>query len=81
MRCWRQGESCGLVKNLALMTHVTVDEEEAPLAKLAFLLGTEPAPLVTGAELHSRYKHALHHDCINTCPASISAAQLPSTCE
>ena len=27
-----EGESCGLVKNLALMTHVTTDEEEAPLA-------------------------------------------------
>jgi len=26
-----EGEDCGLVKNLALMTHVTTDEEEAPL--------------------------------------------------
>ena len=54
MMAARQGESCGLVKNLALLTHVTVDEEEAPLARLALLLGTEPAPLITGAELHSR---------------------------
>jgi DNA-directed RNA polymerase III subunit RPC2 len=29
-----EGESCGLVKNLALMTHVTTDEEEAPLISL-----------------------------------------------
>lgn len=38
-----EGESCGLVKNLALMTHVTTDEEEAPIARLAYLLGTAVA--------------------------------------
>ncbi len=50
-----EGESCGLVKNLALMTHVTTDEEEAPLARLAHLLGTQPATLVSGFEYSSRY--------------------------
>lgn len=50
-----EGESCGLVKNLALMTHVTTDDEEAPLAQLAFMLGVEPALLITGSELHDRY--------------------------
>lgn len=49
-----EGESCGLVKNLALMTHVTTDDEEGPLARLAFLLGTEPALLITASELHDR---------------------------
>ena len=29
----RAGESCGLVKNLALMTHVTTDEEEGPIMR------------------------------------------------
>lgn len=29
-----EGEACGLVKNLALMTHVTTDEEEGPLLSL-----------------------------------------------
>lgn len=29
-----EGEACGLVKNLSLMTHVTTDEEEAPLIEL-----------------------------------------------
>lgn len=29
-----EGEACGLVKNLALMTHVTTDEEEGPLISL-----------------------------------------------
>jgi DNA-directed RNA polymerase beta subunit len=32
-----EGESCGLVKNLALMTHVTSDEIEEPLARCAAL--------------------------------------------
>ena len=49
-----EGESCGLVKNLALMTHVTTDDEEGPLARLAFLLGVEPALLITASELHDR---------------------------
>ena len=29
-----EGEACGLVKNLALMTHVTTDEEEGPLISM-----------------------------------------------
>ena len=29
-----EGESCGLVKNLALMTHVTTDQEEGPIARV-----------------------------------------------
>ena len=34
-----EGEACGLVKNLALTTHVTTDEDEAPLERVAFDLG------------------------------------------
>jgi hypothetical protein len=37
------GESCGLVKNLSLMTHVTTDEEVGPIARAAFLLGARGA--------------------------------------
>lgn len=29
-----EGETCGLVKNLALMAHVTVDVDETPLTRL-----------------------------------------------
>nr|CAG8580948.1 7796_t:CDS:10 [Entrophospora candida] len=36
-----EGEACGLVKNLALMTHITTDDEEEPLKRLAFNLGVE----------------------------------------
>jgi DNA-directed RNA polymerase III subunit RPC2 len=42
------------VKNLALMTHVTSDEEEAPIARLALALGTEPASLVSQSELRDK---------------------------
>lgn len=36
-----EGEACGLVKNLALMTHITTDVEEGPIIRLALLLGVE----------------------------------------
>jgi DNA-directed RNA polymerase beta subunit len=36
-----EGEACGLVKNLALMTHITTDVEEEPIVKVAFMLGVE----------------------------------------
>eukprot|EP00923_Selenidium_pygospionis_P019802 GHVN01034482.1.p1 GENE.GHVN01034482.1~~GHVN01034482.1.p1 ORF type:complete len:1175 (+),score=167.39 GHVN01034482.1:2013-5537(+) len=49
-----EGESCGLVKNLALMTHVTTDEIQSPLVRLAFALGVEDATAITGEELHDR---------------------------
>ncbi|KAG8391080.1 hypothetical protein BUALT_Bualt01G0150600 [Buddleja alternifolia] len=47
-----EGESCGLVKNLALMTHVTTDEDEGPLISLCFSLGVEDMELLSGEELH-----------------------------
>jgi len=36
-----EGEACGLVKNLALMTHITTDDEEEPIKKVASVLGAE----------------------------------------
>lgn len=36
-----EGEACGLVKNLALMTHITTDVDEEPIVHLAFMLGAE----------------------------------------
>ncbi|KAG4304684.1 hypothetical protein PORY_001737 [Pneumocystis oryctolagi] len=47
-----EGEACGLIKNLALMTHITTDNDEEPIEKLAFVLGTEDISLVTGHELY-----------------------------
>lgn len=48
-----EGEACGLVKNLALMTHVTTDEEEGPLVSLCYCLGVEDLELLSAEELHT----------------------------
>ncbi|KAH1241741.1 DNA-directed RNA polymerase III subunit 2 [Glycine max] len=48
-----EGESCGLVKNLALMTHVTTDEEEKPLISLCESLGVEDMKDLSAEELHT----------------------------
>ncbi|KAJ7279043.1 hypothetical protein C8J57DRAFT_1712962 [Mycena rebaudengoi] len=47
-----EGEACGLVKNLALMTHITTDVEEEPIIRLAFMLGVEDICLATGTEIY-----------------------------
>ncbi|XP_060608469.1 DNA-directed RNA polymerase III subunit RPC2-like [Ruditapes philippinarum] len=49
-----EGEACGLVKNLALMTHITTDHDEAPIIRLAFNLGVEDIQLLSGAEITSK---------------------------
>ena len=43
------------MKNLALMTHITTDHEEAPIIRLAFNLGVEDINLLSGAEMTSTY--------------------------
>lgn len=47
-----EGEACGLVKNLALMTHITTDQEEDPIRRIAFALGVEDVNMLTGAEIY-----------------------------
>ncbi|MCJ1304302.1 DNA-directed RNA polymerase III core subunit ret1 [Hypocenomyce scalaris] len=47
-----EGEACGLVKNLALMTHITTDDEEAPIRKLVFVLGARDIAAVNGKDLY-----------------------------
>lgn len=48
-----EGEACGLVKNLALMTHITTDDEEEPIRKLCFVLGCELILTADLATLHA----------------------------
>ena len=54
-----EGEACGLVKNLALLAHVTNDEESENenLKRICFDLGVEDVTLFTGEEInaHSTY--------------------------
>jgi DNA-directed RNA polymerase III subunit RPC2 len=47
-----EGEACGLVKNLALMTHITTNDEEEPVRKLVFFLGAEDIVSVSGKEIY-----------------------------
>ncbi len=48
-----EGEACGLVKNLALMTHITTDVEEDPIRKLCYLFGAEDISVIDGKSLHA----------------------------
>ena len=52
-----EGETCGLVKNLALLAHVTTDEDPAPILRLCFDLGVEDVQLLTGEEIHCKDVH------------------------
>lgn len=48
-----EGEACGLVKNLALLTHVTTDEEIEPVRELAYDLGVQDVEALSGEEINS----------------------------
>ncbi len=47
-----EGEACGLVKNLALLTHVTTDEEEGPILKVIFMLGAQDLNVLPASEFY-----------------------------
>ncbi|KAI4184114.1 MAG: hypothetical protein L6R41_004968 [Letrouitia leprolyta] len=47
-----EGEACGLVKNLALMTHITVDDDPAPVRKVVAALGAQDISASNGKELY-----------------------------
>ncbi|KAK5961064.1 DNA-directed RNA polymerase III core subunit RET1 PWA37_001592 [Arxiozyma heterogenica] len=61
-----EGEACGLVKNLALMTHITTDDEEEPIKKLCYVLGVEDITLIDSASLHLHYGVYLNGTLIGT---------------
>ncbi|ORY07170.1 hypothetical protein BCR34DRAFT_603998 [Clohesyomyces aquaticus] len=48
-----EGEACGLVKNLALMTHITTETDEDPVRRIVFDLGAEDICAFTGEEIHA----------------------------
>jgi DNA-directed RNA polymerase III subunit RPC2 len=57
-----EGEACGLVKNLALMTHITTNVDEAPVKRWIFTLdpGVEPIRNFSGAEMHREGSYIIH---------------------
>lgn len=48
-----EGESCGLVKNLAMMAHVTSDVPEEPIIRLLYNIGVEDVRILCGDEINS----------------------------
>ncbi|XP_076662248.1 RNA polymerase III subunit RpIII128 [Halictus rubicundus] len=50
-----EGEGCGLVKNLALMTHITTEIDEEPIVRLAFNLGVENVNILGGEEINNKH--------------------------
>jgi DNA-directed RNA polymerase beta subunit len=79
-----EGEACGLVKNLALMTHITTDVEEEPIVRIAFLLGVEglstssnPHPYTYISQISAwrqgrKSTHLGHSSCTSTARSSVS---------
>ncbi|KAL2263575.1 hypothetical protein VTK26DRAFT_6136 [Humicola hyalothermophila] len=57
-----EGEACGLVKNLALMTHITTNADEEPVKNWIFDLvhDVQPIRLFTGTEMHSPGSYIIH---------------------
>ncbi|XP_955436.1 DNA-directed RNA polymerase iii, putative [Theileria annulata] len=51
-----EGESCGLVKNLSLMTHVTSDVPTPVLETLLFTLGVEPIDTLSSHDMFNPWK-------------------------
>ena len=64
-----EGEACGLVKNLALMTHITTDDEESPVKKLIFMLGAQDIASANGKEVHAEGAYVIF---INGTPIALS---------
>lgn len=54
-----EGEACGLVKNLALLCHVTSDEESEPIRRLCFDLGVTDVCLCSGEALNHRSNYLI----------------------
>lgn len=49
-----EGEQCGLIKHLSLLTHVTTGESEAALRSICYCLGVEDAHVLSGEEMHHK---------------------------
>ncbi|KAF1961503.1 DNA-directed rna polymeras-like protein III subunit [Byssothecium circinans] len=64
-----EGEACGLVKNLALMTHITTEDDEDPVRKIVFLLGAEDVCWQSGEEIHAEGVYTV---CLNGTPIAVT---------
>ncbi|KAH3763367.1 DNA-directed RNA polymerase III subunit RPC2 [Pelomyxa schiedti] len=57
-----EGESCGLVKNLALLTHVTTDDHNSPIRTLCYNMGVQDVNYLTGREIHAPDSYIVFHN-------------------
>ena len=64
-----EGEACGLVKNLALMTHITTDDEQGPVKRLVFALGAQDITVVNGTDIYGDSAHIVF---INGTPVALT---------
>ncbi|EPS29624.1 DNA-directed RNA polymerase III subunit RPC2 [Penicillium oxalicum] len=64
-----EGEACGLVKNLALMTHITTNDEEGPVRNLIFMLGAEDISTVSGMQIYAPGSYSIS---INGTPTALT---------
>ncbi|KAK3067054.1 DNA-directed RNA polymerase III complex subunit Rpc2, partial [Teratosphaeriaceae sp. CCFEE 6253] len=64
-----EGEACGLVKNLALMTHITTSDDEEAVKRIVFILGAED---VTSASGHEVYGSGAYIVFINGTPVALT---------
>ena len=57
-----EGEACGLVKNLAMMTHITTNVDEGPVKHWIFNVdkGVGPIRDFTGTEMHKPGSYVIH---------------------
>jgi DNA-directed RNA polymerase III subunit RPC2 len=49
-----EGEACGLIKNLALLTHITTDLDDSVLKRLCFLLGVIDVQFLNGKSMYTK---------------------------
>ena len=65
-----EGEACGLIKNLALMTHITINDDEAPIRKLVYILGARNIEMVNGHDMYAKEAYII---CINGTPIGLTS--------
>ena len=68
-----EGEACGLVKNLAMMTHITTNIDEGPVKDLIYTVdpATEAIRNFSGMEMHRPGSYIIH---INGTPFALTRA-------
>ena len=65
-----EGEACGLVKNLALMTHITTDDDEEPVHEVVQKLASQNIVSVSGSDLYGGSSYLVF---VNGTPIALSA--------